>query len=181
MNQPAHILNAHNVAVRANIQTIAGLEKRFLESLSRADRLTDAVARLAGSLKFVIFHLAWFSAWVWINVGGIRGIRPFDPYPFVLLALCVSCEAVLLSMFVLMKQNRESRRSDARDHLNLQIDLLAEQEITRVLQMQIDICKHFGITTVASHPTVQELSRETVVESVADELREKLTQNPEEP
>src|SRR5690242_6949290 len=113
VNQSASMPSVSNVAVRENIETIAALEQQFFHGLSRADRVADAIARFSGSLKFVIFHLVWFSLWVGINVGGFRGVRPFDPYPFVLLALCVSCEAVVLATFVLMKQNRESRRSDA--------------------------------------------------------------------
>lgn len=84
----------------------------------------------SGSVGFVFLHVVWFIAWFLINTGVIPGMKRFDPYPFILLAMVVSVEGVLLSTFVLMKQNRMQRQSDTRDHINLQIDLLAEKEVT---------------------------------------------------
>ncbi len=163
-------------SARDNIEAVANLEEQFLRNRTSSDRITDAVAAFSGSMRFVVIHLVGFAVWVLINTGALRLGRPFDPYPYVLLSLVVSCEAVLLSTFVLMKQNREARRSDARDHLNLQIDLLSEREITKLLQMQIAVCERLGIGTGAAQREIRELSEDTAVEHLAAELKERMTE-----
>jgi len=88
--------------------------------------------------------------------------------------MLVSLEAVLLSTFVLMKQNRMSRRAEQRDHLTLQVDLLAEKEITKMLQMQRLLCDHFGLKQAVQDKEAEQLSQDTAVESLARDLKEKL-------
>jgi uncharacterized membrane protein len=163
-------------ATEANIQTVVRLEEESSEQRTRSDRIGDAIAAFAGSITFVILHVVWFAAWIAIN-SGMLGIRPFDPYPFIFLSMMVSLEAVLLSTFVLMKQNRMSRRAEQRDHLNLQIDLLAEKEITKMLQLQLMLCDHFGLTHAAQDHEAAQLSADTAVEALARDLREKLPAN----
>ncbi|HYP05646.1 MAG TPA: DUF1003 domain-containing protein [Bryobacteraceae bacterium] len=157
---------------RANIETVARLENEFLESRTTKDRIGDAIAGFIGTMTFVILHLVLLVVWFVVNLGVVPAIQPFDPYPFVLLAVIVSVEGVLLSTFILMKQNRMSRRAEERDHLNLQIDLLAEKEITKILQMQRRLCQHLGINI--DDAETLELSRHTAVEDLARELKEKL-------
>jgi uncharacterized membrane protein len=132
-------------SVRDNLETVARLEEEFLEQRSLSDRIADAMAGFTGSIVFAIWHALWFLGWVLINIGYLPGIPPFDPFPFVFLNMVVSLEAVLLSTFVLMKQNRMSWRADQRAHLNLQIDLLAEKENTKVLQLLQQVCGHLGL------------------------------------
>lgn len=163
--------------MQENIETVAGLETRFRRERTRSDRIADFIASFSGRLAFIALHLAWFVLWVLLNSGRLHWIQPFDPYPYILLNLILSCEAVLLSTFVLMKQNRESRRNDARDHLNLQIDLLAEREITKLLHMQIAICRKLGITDVSVDPEVKQMSEDTPVDKLAAELKEKITEH----
>src|SRR3954463_11609334 len=93
-------------SVQDNLETVAKLEEEFLEQRSLSDRIADAMAGFTGSIVFVIWHALWFLGWVLINIGSVPGIPPFDPFPFVFLNMIVSLEAVLLSTFVLMKQNR---------------------------------------------------------------------------
>jgi uncharacterized membrane protein len=157
-----------------NIETVARLEKEFLDQRSLRDRIGDAVADFAGTMTFVILQLATFAVYAVLNSGIVPGIRPWDPYPYILLALLVSLEGVLLSTFVLMKQNRMSRRTEQRDHLDLQINLLAEKEVTKMLQMQRLICDRLGIREPAQDTEVRELSEQTAVENLARELDEKL-------
>lgn len=161
-------------AARSNIQTIARMEQEFLKQRSVLDRIADLVAGFSGSIVFVIFHIFVFALWFIVNLGLIPGIRAFDPYPFILLGMVVSCEAVLLSTFVLMKQNRMSQRSEQRDHLHLQIALLAERELTKVLQHQQRLGAHLGLPELAADPEVQDLTRETEVEKLVQELKEEL-------
>ena len=88
--------------------------------------------------------------------------------------MIVSLEGVIIATFVLMKQNRMSRRSDQRDHLNLQIDLLAEKEITKMLQLQRLICERLGIEEACRDEEVREFSQHTAVEAIARDLEAKI-------
>ena len=157
-----------------NIETVARLEYEALEQRSRKDRIGDAIADFAGSMTFVMAQIAGFALYAFLNSGVIPFIKPWDPYPYILLALLVSLEGVLLSTFVLMKQNRMSRRADQRNHLNLQIDLLSEKEITKMLQLQRLICDKLGIHEAKNDAEVRELSQHTAVEDLAKELEEKI-------
>jgi uncharacterized membrane protein len=165
-------------ATERNIQTVANLERRFLDERTWLDKLADAIGGFSGSIYFVLLHVVGLSVWFLINTGHFFGVRKFDPFPFILLAMVVSVEAVLLSTFVLMKQNRMAERAEQRDHLNLQIDLLAEEEITKMLQMQRLICERLGITEAFEDPVAQEMSKSTSVKTLAQELREKLSKEP---
>ena len=158
--------------IRENIDAVATLEQQFLDRRGRVDRFVDQVADFTGTLTFVAIHITGFALWLAINVGYLPLLPRFDPYPFALLSTVVSCEAVLLSAFVLMKQNRMATRADERDHLHLQINLLAEKEITKMLQTLTLICDHMGVKT--DDPQLRELSEDTAVDDLAQELRDKV-------
>lgn len=164
-------------AARENITAIARLEEEIQRRRTPLDRLADSVAAFVGSMPFIIVHLLWFMVWILINTGRFRFIKPYDPYPFILLSLAVSCEGVLLATFVLMKQNRMSRAADQRAHLNLQVDLLAEKEITKILQMQRMLCERFGVHQATSDVEVEDLTKETTVSALARDLEESLPNN----
>jgi uncharacterized membrane protein len=157
-------------SAQANINTIVRLEEQALKERSVADRISDAIANFVGSITFVAMHVAWFGIWVGLNAG----LWKFDPYPFALLCMLVSLEGVLLSTFVLIKQNRMSQRADHRSHLDLQINLLAEKEVTKILQLQQLICRRLGIEEAEADKEVSELSHVTAVENLAQELHSKI-------
>jgi uncharacterized membrane protein len=157
-----------------NIETIVKMEEDFLQRRSTAARIVDVSVDAVGTMSSFLMHIAVFTGWILVNSGVVPGIRPWDPFPFILLTMFVSMEGVILALFVLMKQNRMSRRADERDQLHLQIDLLAEKEITTILQLQQRLLVHLGMSGVADDPHVQELAEETAVENLASELRQKL-------
>ena len=109
-----------------------------------------------------------------LNGGKIPPIRPFDPYPFSLLGVIFAVESVILSSFILMRQNRMMRRGERRNHLNLQVDLLAEKEITKVLQMVRAICGHMGLQNIMADSEIRELSENTSIESLSQTLDDRL-------
>ncbi len=160
--------------IRKNIETVVKMEERSLEKRSGSERLADGIGAFCGSMSFIVIHFVIFTLWIVSNLGMIPGIPQFDRYPFMLLSLAVSLEAIFLSTFVLMKQNRMSRRADARSHLDLQINLLTEKEITLVLQMLHQIGTRLGLEKEFSHDEFHELSTETAVEDLASELQEKI-------
>jgi uncharacterized membrane protein len=157
-----------------NIETVAKLELEFLEKRSALEKAADAVGSFVGTMGFVAVHILWFAVWVVVNTRMIPGVPAFDPYPFMLLSMVVSLEGVLLTTFVLMKQNRMSKRAEHRNQLNLQVDLLAEREVTKIIQMLQSICGHMGLEAQAQEKEVQELSQNTAVDVIAKELRQKM-------
>jgi uncharacterized membrane protein len=167
-------MTEHSKHAEAHIDSIVRQEEEALEKRSYSERLADRVGTFAGSFAFVVFHLLLVTAWLAVNTGHISGIRPFDPWPFSLLGVVVAIEAVILSSFILMRQNRMLRRGERRDHLNLQIDLLAEKEITTLLQMVRAICGHMGLQSIVADKEIRELSKNTSIESLSRTLEDRL-------
>ena len=163
-----------NPTVESNIRSVADLEQGFEQSRDTIDRIADVIGDFSGSMAFVALHVVWFTLWFLINTGLIPHIPRFDPYPFILLAMIVSVEGVLLSTFVLMKQNRMQQRSDTRDHLNLQIDLLAEKEVTKSLQLLRAICRRLEISETELDPELDEMTHITSVDLVAERIQSDL-------
>jgi len=130
--------------VERNIRTILRLRAQSALQRSFQERLADGITGFSGRLGFVYLHALWFGAWLLLNTGWF-GIRPFDPYPYGLLTMIVSLEAIFLSTFVLISQNRLSEESDRRADLDLHIGLLTEAELTRVLKMLRAIQDKLGI------------------------------------
>jgi uncharacterized membrane protein len=161
-------------AAARNIEEVVRLEEDASRRRSLADRISDVIAGFAGTVTFVLLHLGWFAVWATINAGLIPGVPAFDPYPFSLLCMIVSMEGVLLSTFVLIKQNRMSARADERNHLGLQVSLLSEQEVTKVIQMLEGISAHLGIEREVVDSETKELGQNTAVGDLARQLRDKL-------
>jgi uncharacterized membrane protein len=129
--------------MRKNISAIQQMQRQTAEARTLQDRIADIVTAFSGSMAFVYIHAIWFGLWVLLNVGLIHvpHISEFDPYPFGLLTMIVSLEAIFLSTFVLVSQNRISEVNDKRAELDLQVNLLAEQKATKVLEMLDEIAK----------------------------------------
>jgi uncharacterized membrane protein len=168
----SHASDGVSAAVRRNIESVAQLEQSFHRQRSTADRAVDYIVGFLGSTKFIVLHAVAVFVWLLLNTAGVPWIRKFDAFPFLLLSVCLSIEALFLSVFVLIKQNRMSRQQDLRAHLDLQINLLAEREMTLVLQMLNRISSRLGVRV--SDEDVEELSEQTSVEAVAGQIQEKL-------
>ncbi len=134
--------------VDRNIKVLLEVRRQMDRTTGVGSRIADRITAICGSVPFVFLHVVWFCGWILWNTGKLQ-LVPFDPYPFGLLTTIVSLEAIFLSMFVLMSQKRMAELGDQRSDLDLQIDLLAEYEITKVLrivdaiadEMKIDIGK----------------------------------------
>src|SRR4051812_29301837 len=120
-------------------QQIKSFEAKSLRSRSFLTQIADDLTSICGSTPFLIFHVIFFAGWVAINLGYIKQVRPFDPYPFGFLTMVVSLEAIFLSIFVLVSQNRSSYISTIRDEVHLGVNLIAEEEITKILEVLVDI------------------------------------------
>jgi len=160
--------------VQKNIQAIIKLEEEAFHNLSSGERISNTIARFVGRMSFAIYHIIWFGVWALINTGLIPTIEPFDAFPFTLLTTLVSLEAIFLSIFLLINQNAMSRQSDHRAHLDLQVNLLAEQEATQMLRMIRRICRKFEIEVDDLYEELDHLEKKTDVHDVVNELKEKL-------
>lgn len=152
--------------VARNIEALLQRQSREAESRTLQQRIADAITGAAGSLPFVYVHLAIVIMWVLVNVGWTP-LKPFDP-TFVLLATAASVEAIFLSTFVLVTQNRMQREADRRADLDLQISLLTEHELTRVIQLVNAIATKVGAQLPI--PELDELQRDISPEQVLDAI-----------
>ena len=155
-----------------NITEICELERKSLEHRSVSARIGDAIATQAGKMWFILFHVAWFGVWLFLNMKA-KGATTFDPFPFSLLTMIVSLESIFLSLFILMSENRSAIQADRRNHLDLQINLLAEDENTKILQMLQALCEVHKLAS-ATDPEIQAMTKRTDVRKVVSELQENL-------
>lgn len=162
-------------AVEENVEAIKNWDQAVLEKRSQAQRVSDGITRIAASGASLLAHAVWFTSWILVNTGVLPIAEVFDPFPFEILTMMVSIEAIFLAMFVLASQNRLARQSELRANLNLQIDLLAEREMTAVLQLLKDISAHLDVTTSVKKEQLDQLIEKTDVQELASQV------DPEEP
>ena len=154
--------------IERNIRTIISLRRKAASERSVQDRIADAITSLSGRMVFAYVHIVWFGVWILLNTGRF-GLRPFDPFPYGLLTMVVSLEAIFLSTFVLISQNRLSEETERRADLDLHIGLLTEHELTRVLQMLDAIQDKMGIVD-HQNSELADLEMETRPEDVLAEI-----------
>lgn len=155
--------------VRRNVQALLEARARFERKKGVQEKIADVVTAFTGSLASVFIHALLFGGWILVNLGVIPGVEPFDPFPFVMLAMMASVEAIFLSTFVLISQNRMAVLTDKRADLDLQVNLLAEHEITKLIELVDGIARHVGARGYAD-PRVEELKRDVRPEEVLEEI-----------
>ena len=154
--------------VEQNIDSIVQMRCAEERKKNFQAHVADALTRFSGSMIFVYVHAIWFFFWIALNVGWISS-KPFDPFPFSLLTLIVSLEAIFLSTFVLISQNHAGAISDRRADLDLQINLLTEHEITRLLSLMDAVADHLGVD-LTNRPELKELKEDVSSEEVLEKL-----------
>src|SRR3954449_9906010 len=145
---------------RRNVEIVAELEKSADAERSLTDRMADAISRFVGSMKFVYIHIAWFAVWIALStLPFIPEAWQIDPFPFTFLTFVVSLEAIFLSTFILIAQNHEERVARRRNHLDLQINMLSEQENSQMLKMLDAIHRRLQISSDPQTEALQEATR----------------------
>ena len=157
-------------ALKRNIAALEDRRRNEEQQASTQEKIAEAITRFTGSLRFVYLHMLLFGAWVAVNLNVIPGVRPFDP-TFVILATWASVEAIFLSTFVLISQNRAAAAADKRADLDLQISLLAEHEITKLVQLNLELAEHLGLRT-ANDPAMEDVTRYVAPAAVLDEIEQ---------
>lgn len=150
-------------------EMLQSIQNRLSERRTISDKLADFLVWSAGTIIVVIFHVILFALWIMINLDLIPGMRIFDPYPFNFLTMTVSLEAIFLAIFVLMSQNRESKTADLRQEFDVQVNIIAEREITKIIHMLAYIMNHLDI----NYEDDEEL-RQMMRPLNIDEIREQL-------
>jgi uncharacterized membrane protein len=159
-----------NSALRRNIETLRRRREEEEARASTDERLASAITRFSGSMRFVYVHLVLYGFWIVANLGWLPGIRPWDS-TFVVLAMIASVEAIFLSTFILITQNRMAAAADRRAELDVQISLLAEAEITKLVELVSEIAGRMGVPE-AEEEEVQEMKQLVQPEVVLDAIEE---------
>lgn len=157
-----------------SIDAIVRIEQDVNQHRSLGARIGDAVGSFAGTLAFVFVQLGLVAGWAAANAGLVPGVPAFDPFPYSLLGALLSLEGVLLAAFVLMKQAHEGRMSERRSQINLQVNLLIEKEVTKVIQMLDRMSATMGTRDEVMDSEAREMSEVTAVNNLAEELDRRL-------
>jgi uncharacterized membrane protein len=128
---------------RRNVAVIAEMEQAAAQVRTRGDRIADRLAAWVGSWTFLVSQAVVLLAWMAVNVTAC--LRHWDPYPFVLLNLALSFQSAFAAPIVMISQNRQAKLSERRNHLDLQINMLAEQETTEILRLLRLLCERSGV------------------------------------
>jgi len=156
--------------VKRNIHSLILANRRSEAARGRQEKAADWLTFFSGTMIFVYIHGAWFAMWMLLNAG-VAGLPTFDPFPFGLLTMMVSLEAIFLSTFVLISQNRSAALADRRSDLDLQTNLLTEHEITRVLRLTKAISDHLGLTVDDDEAELIELEKDVSPQGIVEELK----------
>jgi uncharacterized membrane protein len=150
-----------------NVGLIRKLEEAAKQERTQSDRVAEAIANFCGSMTFVWVHVVWFGGWILVNL--VPRLRHVDPFPFTFLTLVVSLEAIFLSTFILISQNHDTKISERRNHLDLQINLLSEQENTKMIAMLQAIAARVG-AELNEDSHLQALSEDTEPEKLVKQI-----------
>lgn len=147
------------------------IKARHAADLTPVERIAFRLTEIASSTPFLVAHVVWFAAWIGWNVSA--GRRAFDPFPFGLLTMIVSLEAIFLSLFVLMSQNRESAIAEVREEVTLAVNLRVEEEVTKVLQLVSGLYARLG-KQVADDADLEQMLQPLDATAIEDELSEQI-------
>jgi uncharacterized membrane protein len=153
-------------ALRRNIETLRERRRQEMSAAGPEEKLANAITAFTGSMRFVYVHLVIYGGWIVYNLS--PGLPHFDP-SFVILAMVASVEAIFLSTFVLISQNRAMAATDKRDDLDLHINLLAEHELTKLIVMVAAIAEKLEVRTGAE-PDIEEITKDVAPDAVLSEI-----------
>ena len=153
-------------------QSMVALRTAHSKDRSNTEKFADALIRVASSPKFLLIHVLWFAVWILWNTG-MFGLPVFDPFPFGLLTMVVSLEAIFLSLFVLIGQSREATIAELREELTLQVNLRMEAEVTKTLQLVAGLYTRLG-HKVGDDPELREMLQPLDSQHIERELMEQM-------
>ena len=149
---------------------IADVVKLEPSSRTFGERLAEGISNFTGSLLFVWIHIIWFSLWIVLDLPW-WGFKPFDPFPFTFLTMIVSLEAIFLSAFILMSESNQGRLADQRARVNLEVDMITEREVTKLVELVVAIHNYLGIHRPPDHE-LESMQKTTDIEHLAQVAQE---------
>jgi uncharacterized membrane protein len=149
------------------------LKVEFDSRRTPLERIADQLTNVFGSMPFLLINVVWFAVWIIINVGFVPGIEPFDPFPFGFLTMAVSLEAIFLAIIVLVSQNRASKLDDLRQEVMLQLNVLTEEELTKMMNMLALLLEKQGID-LSDDPELKTMLEPTNVEKIEQSLEQQI-------
>ena len=161
----------HPEHVAESIEEVVALENRDRAHMGFSDKLASKITAFSGSMLYVWLHVAWFTIWIIANIS-LLVLKPFDPYPFGLLTMIVSLEAIFLSTFVLITQNRQTIAADRRSKVDLQVNMVAEREVTKLIDMVKHLHEHLGLDDPDHDQELAEMQKPTHVTKIAEAIDE---------
>lgn len=161
-------------ARRNRHKIIHSIEARLSQKRTKSEKIADFLVNWVGSNISILCHFAVFVFWIAVNTKSIFNFEPFDPFPFIFLTMVVSLEAIFLSIFVLISQNRESKISDLREEIDIQINLIAEQEITKIINILAYLMKHLNVP-YEKDPELRRMMRPLNTDEIESELERELS------
>jgi len=156
---------------------IKSFEARELKKRPLTIKLADTLTSRFGGLGFLAFNLLFFATWIYVNLGRVPQITPFDPFPFILLTMIVSLEAIFLSIIVLMSQNRQSYITSLREEVDMQVNLIAEREITKALKMLKEVKKEL-LKDQEPDAELEEMIKKVNTSYIERQLAQQLSEKP---
>ncbi len=164
-NSDEFIVDLTDHVLEETVREAAALEAKERRKERTQDRVADRITAATGSMIFVGINVACFAAWIVLNLPGMS--TQFDPFPFSFLTIIVPFEAMILAVFVLISENAQGRRADRRARLEMQVTILAEREISKLVGLVAEIHEHLGLQGHFSEE-VREMQRATRLEQVAE-------------
>src|SRR4051812_36115897 len=158
-----------STVVHRNIAALMEVRRREERRRTVSDRIADAVTAFVGSMWCAYLNALLVAGWIVVNVGWVPRVRPFDPFPFVMLAVFESVQTIFLSTFILISQNRMQRMAHRRAELDLQISLLTEHELTRAVQLIDEVARHLGAPRPPERE-MQEIKKDINPQRVVEEI-----------
>jgi len=152
--------------------TFQAIKAQHSGGQTRMQIIAEGLTNLGSSTGFFVFHVIAFSAWILLN-SGLGGMPAYDPYPFGLLTMVVSLEAIFLSIFVLMSQSRESKIGELREELTLQVNLRIEEEVTKTLHLVAGLYTRLG-HTMGEDPELKEMLKPLDPERMEREVTDQI-------
>lgn len=156
------------------VQVVQSFKAKANAKRTPLEKFADWMTAHFGSVIFLSFNLVWFLGWIAINVGWVPAIKPFDPYPFGLLTMIVSLEAIFLAIIVLISQNREAKIADLREEIDLQINIMAEEEVSKIIELLVKVLEKQGIN-VANDPVIQKMIKGDVRGDIEHSVEKELS------
>lgn len=164
-----------SIVSQSSRRIIRSLKARANAKRTFSQKLADYMTKNFGSISFLLFNIVWFASWIIFNIGIIPSIVPFDPFPFGLLTMIVSLEAIVLAIFVLISQNRNAQVDDLREEIDLQVDVITEQELTKLMHMVSRLMEKNGID-VSGDETLQSMIKPTNFEKIEKALEQQVVE-----